>query len=270
MNQKAYVNKEWEDALSQAICLLEKNDITSAQNTLRPFYGFAHYKNIADEILQDYMHYKTFKSAYDNHDYKLMYAMAAKYKHFKESSLYMQTEQKWQKIISAAVNQLSNSRKSNSSQFISLLEPFLGVSDKAPIIQLLIKDADAFVKFEQAIAKKDYESVLAVAEKYPTLKQSSDYQTVVLFGETLLANSELAVKKGDIATAKKLLLLLDRFPSYQANYLSLDGRIGKISKMHQLIEERKYKEFFELCGRYPYLESTEQYPKLLEIAKAGK
>ncbi len=267
VNQKAYVNRDWENALQAAQILLEKNDVNGAQNILKPFFGFTQYKNIADEILQDYIHYKSFRSAYEKQDLKTMYAIANKHKHFKNSTIFLEAEKQWNKIINSAVNQLSVSQNINKSDFVSVLEPYLGVADKAPIIQLLIKDTAAFLNFKQAIAKKEYANVFTIADKYPMLKQSGEYISVVQFGEALLENSEIAVKKGDIEKARKLLLLLDRFPSYQANYLSLDGRIGRVAQMCHFVETKQYKEFFELCKRYPYLEDTEQYPKLLEIAK---
>lgn len=269
MSHKSYVNADWENALHVAQVLLEKNDISGAQDVLKPFFGFAQYKNIADGILQDYLHYKSFRSAYEKQDYKTVYAMANKHESFKYSSIFAELEKRWNQIISTAVNQILTSQYVNKSNIMSALEVYLGVGEKAPIIQLFIKDPKLFANFEQAVLKKDYESVFLIAEKYPMLKQSSEFISASRFGETLLANSELAVKKGDVATAKKLLLLLGRFPAYQANYLSLDGRISKVVQMIQFVEKGQYTEFFEICKRYPYLEDTEQYPKLLAIAKAN-
>jgi len=257
------LNSEWENTLSTASLLLEQGSIDDAKKLLKKFDAYSYCKKISDMLLNDYVHFKRFKNAYENRDYAMIYHMVGKYESFQYSAYYKVVERLWQKNISSIVHQLSNGQVSRTI-ILELLQPFAGIPEKIPMMQLILKQPDILLKFKGALEKRNFSSFFALADKFPALKSSKEYTTADNMAQKIIKNSQKAIDNEDIDKAEQLLGVLVQFPTKRDEYAELRNALQLLETLYILAETRNYDYFFELAEKHQFLKNTLKYANNLK------
>ncbi len=244
-----YRNSDWDDAYAKANVLLLEGNFGEAKTLLKKFDSFPYYKKISDTTLRNYVHYKSFRLAYENSDYKAVYHMAGKYEVFKRSDYYLAAEKIWKKNISSILSKLSSGQASKTV-VLELLKPFAGIPEKVPMTQLILKHPDVLLRFKNALTKRDFASFFDIASKFPALVNSEEYSTAENMAQNIIKSCEKEIDGERVDKAKQLMDVLAKFPTKKKEYSVIKGKLHILETFHILASTGDYKYFYELADKH--------------------
>jgi len=272
-----YINKNWQDALIKAQECLEQDDVDEAKKILKPFESCHHYKKTSHKIFRDYLGRKALKSAHQNGDYQSIYAMANKHEALKNFDEYRAAEQLWRKNISSILSLVANGQ-TQKTNILELLQPFVGIPQKVPMIQLVLRRPDVLINFRQALHKRDFVAFFNFLDEFVVLRESEECAIAENMAQNLINGSKKAIDNEDIDKAQKLLDTLAQFPTKKEEYGALKNTLHALETLYILSETKDYEYIFELAEKHLFLKDTVKYKqitanlqeKLLEARRVAK
>lgn len=251
--------KIWEDILSKARNYLEKGEKVKAKELLGIFEGIPQKNAFILQMFRNYEKYAQFQSYTQEGRLPLAYSMAKQYTVFQDSEPYRKMEVRWKKLFSKAQELILGAN--GEEQARTLLAPYRGISEKTVLIQQLFTERRLHEYFKKVIALRDFVKFFDLVKNHPFLKEFTEYGTVIEYAEKLYVQVQMAYKKGELSTAKKVCEILISFPDYFA-------------EAHEMLETIKVKHLFfdaiaseNFLNAFSYLNS---YPLLYETPEAQK
>jgi len=203
--------------------------------------------------------------ALEKKEYALIYEYVKENPLLKRTKEYERVEKIWEETLEEAYKLLEAGELNKAKE---ILNPFLNVPSKRPIIQSLLKDFVEFEKFKTAVLKRKYPLAYSLANQYPSFKETVYYKKMEEdWRKTFNKVKELIKMKGKEDVVKQLLApfrgVSQKTPLIQA--LFNDKQLYDLLK--NFLRMRKFEEFFKLISKYPFLRDTPEFEQAEQFAK---
>ena len=214
-----------------------------------------------EKIIEDFKNYKKFVFAIKNQNYPLAYLLANRYPLLKETRYYKLLEKKWEITFEKAKEYALNGDVSKAKE---LLEPFMGVDEKLPLIELLLKEAEIFRILKEKLAKRDFKGFFAIVKNHPELKETKEYEKVINYANKLYEFANRFLKEEKFEKAKRAALILQEIEGFEDKAEDIIEKADISLKFLNFISQKKYKEAIELSELYPFLKELKSYKELIK------
>ena len=259
------LEKEWNKALDVAHKFLEKGDVESAKEFLKPFMDVPVKRVIIQNLLKDFKEFDRFKQAVTQQKYPLAYSLANQYPSFKDTIYYKKMEENWKKIFEAA--KVAVLKENNIEKAREIFKPFRGVSQKTPLIQSLFTERQLYNLLREKFMKKDFKEFFNLVKKFPFLVETEEYKNVLRFAETIDNNIQLLLKQGDYKKVLSYAEMLKDFPGYEEKAKEYIKEAKILMEFQRVLAVRDYHAIFDYANTYSFLEDIIDYQKLQQEIK---
>ncbi|ACM92378.1 hypothetical protein NAMH_1096 [Nautilia profundicola AmH] len=258
---KSYEKLEllYKNSIKRAIKYLEENLKSKAIDVLKPFMNVLQKREEITKILTHYENIIKFKKAYENRNFALFYQIANQYELLKDTKYYKLVEKEWELKFEKAKKLAIEGRVSEAKE---ILKDFMTVSEKIPLIELLLKQAELFRLMKEKIAKKDFAGFFAIIKEHPELKNTKEYQAVMEYAQRLYTLALKALKEENFKYVLKAATILEDIEGYELKAKELLTQAQISLEFLRLFGKDKNKAF-ELVEQYPFLKDLKVY-KLYE------
>ncbi|WP_456488466.1 hypothetical protein [Caminibacter pacificus] len=246
--------------IKKAILLFEKSEI-EAVKVLQPLLKVPNKREEIEKLIKHYKNLAKFKNAVLKGNYALAYELANMYEELKKTKYYKILELRWQKTYEKAYQAVINGEFEKAKE---LLEPFMAVTQKLPLIELLLKKAEILKIFKEKIAKKDFKGVYALLKEHPELKESVEYQKLITYAENLYKFALKFLEKEEFQKAKKAAMILKDIEEYEDKAIEILNMLEVIFKFLALIADNKIDEALKLAEMYEFLRKLKSYKEIQE------
>jgi hypothetical protein len=177
---------------------------------------------------------------------------------------YALLEQKWEDYVEVAINLLHSMKQTQAKE---VLKPFQVAPEKRLFTQKILKDFVGFEKFKTAVKTKKYPLAYSIAAQYPTLEQTKYYETMEMYWhETLEKVKKLIITKDGEVKANELLKHFKGISSKAKIITSIFEEKQIVTLFQKKVAEHNYKDAILLAKKNPFLQTFEEYKKLIEKA----
>jgi hypothetical protein len=263
-NTNAYkiLENEWNKAINVSHKFLEKGDIESAKEFLKPFMDVPVKRTIIQNLLKDFREFDKFKKAVLIVKYPLAYSLAAQYPSFKDTVYYKKMEEDWRKLFNLAKEAIL--KENNIEKAKEYLKPFRGVSQKTPLIQALFNERQLYNLLKEKLAKKDFKEFFILIKRFPFLTETEEYEKAINFAKALNKNIQSLLKVGDYKKALEYAQILEQFPGYEETAKDYQQEAKVLMDFQRILATKNYHSIFEYVKLYPFLEDVNDYKLLLK------
>lgn len=244
----------WADVLEKGRHHLEKNERAQAKELFETFAGIAKKNSLINQILQDYEKYGQFETSIREGRFPLAYSMAKQYPAFQESEPYRKMEQRWKKIFSKVQELILT--PNGDEQARALLSPYRGISEKTVLIQQLFEQRRMYEFMKKVIVSRDFVKFFDLVKMHPFLKEFSEYNSVMEYGDKLYVQAQKGYMEGDYSTARKACEILITFPDYTAEAQEMANTIRVKHLFYDAIASNNLANAFGYLSSYPLLYET--------------
>jgi len=211
------------------------------------------YQQIKDLFIA-FDNFKRFHTLFLEKKYALAYAMCSRFEALKKTVQYKQMEQVFKLAFANAQRQVIMGNMEGAK---ALLFEYATVMSKKPIIQLILTQNEEFIKFLQAVNKKDYPQINKLIKKNKLFSQIPNYITLNEEIQEKLKNIRYSIKTGEIIIAKKLLFSLNGVTNIQDQLDELNLTCKNALILRKAYKENHFKACYEIIDSHKALKSTE-------------
>ncbi len=228
---------------------------------LNKFLVVPELRNKIQKIIEEFKNYKKFVFAIKEENYALAYLLANRFELLKETKYYKLLEKKWQIAFERAKEY---ALKGDISKAKEILAPFMAVSEKLPLIKLLLQEAEIFKLLKEKLAKRDFKGFFDIIKNHPELKNTSEYEKVINYANSLYKLANKFLKEEKFEKAKKAALILQDIEGFEDKAQEILEKIEVALKFLHYIANKEYKKAIELSELYPFLKELQSYKNLIK------
>ena len=228
---------------------------------LQKFLEIPFLKEKIQEIINHYSNLVKFKKAVLNGNYALAYELVNKYPLLKETKYYELLEKKWELTFEKALKFLKEGKIYEAKE---VLEPFLAVSSKLPLIELILKQYRLIFLLREKLSKRDFRGFFALVNEHPELKETKEYKRVIEYANRLYKKAKEFLKNEDFQKAKKIALLLSQMPPFEDKAEEILRQIEITLQFLSFIANKDYEKAFEYVRLYPFLKELKSYKEFIK------
>ncbi len=248
--------KIWLDTIEKGRAYLEKNERNKAKELFSPFIEIAKKNTFILQMLNSYEQYEQFEHCAEEGRLPLAYSLAKKYPAFQDTDLYSNMEMRWKKVFFKAQELILTPNGDEKAH--ELLSPYRGISEKTILIQQLFADRTMYLYFKKTIAQQDYVKFFSLINKYPFLKEFSEYTEVIDYADKLYIQSQKSYANGDYSTARKACEILISFPNYVTEAQEMMNTIRIKHLFYEAISTNNLSNAFSYLSSHPLLYETSE------------
>ncbi len=255
---KAYeaVERIWGDVVAKARSLLENNERNQAKALLDLFSGIPRKTAFITQMLRDYERFSQFKTHVQEERYGLAYSLANQYPAFKDSDLYRNMEEKWQKRFSKAQELIM--QPGGEEQARTVLAPYRGISSKTALIQQLFAERRMYEYFKKVVTQRDYVKFFDLIKRHPFLKEFAEYTAVLESADKLYIQTHKAYEEGEYAAAQNGCDILMAFPDYAHEARQMSETIKVKHLFFKAVAANNLANAFSYLNTFPFLYETRE------------
>lgn len=264
MYTKAYevFSELWTKVYEKALYYLQKEDTASANKLFAPFKEIPSKNKIMQKTLSEFTEFSKFALLVKQGKIALAYSLVNAHPIYKESELYRTLESQWKATFTLAQKHLLDPQ--GSEKVKEIFAPYRGVSEKTKLIQELVTKSDVYKRFRVAIGQKDFVVAFELVRQNPFLKELSEYEVLMNYGDSLYIKAQKFLEVGDSHAAIKLLRVLKQFPDFAqdvvASLLSIENR----QKFFQAITEKDYVTAYNILSEHEDIQELDEAKELQE------
>lgn len=250
VNSEAYriLESIFQRTMIEASHALESGKSAVAETLLQPFKS-AKKKEVA-ALMGAFSHLKRFSDLFDTRKFPLFYALAEQHPPLQSTALFQRAENLWTERF-AKGQKLMLMRKTQEAR--AAMEPFMGISSKTPLIQLLLHHTDVLKSYSKALHEHDRTQLTRLTQHYPVLRNLPSY---ALLGEQADAHTGAiieALNARAFEEARLLLGKLDAIPQYDTEQRRLQTFISLASNLAHAISNNHWRSAYQLLDHHPEL-----------------
>ena len=238
-----------------------ETDKEKAIEILQKLLVVPHLRGQIENIIRDFENIVKFKFAIKSGNYALAYQLANQFPLLKETKYYELLEKKWQITFEKALKLIKEGKISEAKE---LLEPFMAVPTKLPLIEFALKKANILFLMKEKLAKRDFKGFFDLVKLHPELKDTIEYQKVLEYGKRLLEKAEELFEKEEFEKAKRALNILLDFPDYAPKAQKLLKKIEIALEFQRVLANKDYEKAYELIELYPFLKRLLSYKEFMK------
>jgi len=204
-------------------------------------------------LFRAFEHYPQLKKYYIGKQYALAYGLVMKHPPLQYTPIYKQLEEKF---LNAFVNAKRHIELNNVPHAKALLQEYITVISKRPIIKLLLQKDKDFLQFLKAIDKKNFQIQEELLLKHPIFKLAPTYKKPKQSIEETIDTIEYFINDGNLLEAKSLLLQLKATQHIKPTLIFLAQKIQQVNKLQYAYKENDFKTCYELLDKFHFLNDT--------------
>ncbi len=158
--------------------------------------------------------------------------------------------------------------KKETDKAEALLESFKGIPGITNKIQMLLRDFDAYARFEQLVLTKKLPAAYSLADQFPSLKMTPLYlKTESLWESSFEKAKTIMLSKNDVGTAKLILENFNNIPSKMPLIQVLINEPDVFKNLIVALNEQDFTQLLALIVQHSYLKETAEYKKAMDLAE---
>lgn len=259
---KAYhaAEKIWSDVVNKARTFLENNERDKAKEIAELFAGIPKKSAFIAQMFQDYDKFSQFRAHVQDERFGLAYSLANQHPAFKDSDLYRNMEDRWQKRFAKAQELIM--KPNGEEQARTVLSPYRGISSKTPLIQQLFNERRMYEYFKKVITQRDYVKFFDLIKRHPFLREFAEYRAVLEYADKLYIQTHKAYVAGEYATAQKGCDILIGFPDYAHEAQTMSETIKIKHLFLNAIAANNLSNAFSYLSTFTFLYETPEAEEL--------
>jgi hypothetical protein len=245
----------YKNSLKKAVKYLENGLKSEAFEVLKPFMEVLEKREEISKTLSHFENIIKFKKAYEKRNFALFYQIAKQYDLLKNTKYYRLVEKEWEIKFEKAKRAVF---EGNVEAAKEILKDFMSVSEKIPLIELLLKKGEIFKLLREKLAKKDFRGFFALVKANPELKDTREYKAVMEYAQKLYDKALTALEEENFKYVMKIAEILEDIEGYELKAKDLLEKAKISLDFLRLFNEDKNKAF-ELVEKYPFLKNLKAY-----------
>jgi|GEM_PF-4032372 len=250
--------EHWIKSIERAEEMLENGNLDGAKQCLSLYSNIIECKKISDGLIRDHFQFTAFKRAFESKDYATMYDMVSRVPSLKMSKPYLVVEKIWAQSIDSVLSLIIKG-EAQKHKILTLLDLFASIPEKKPMVQMIVKNSEDFLRFKTAFAKKEYDIFFALVDKYNILTKFQEYSQMLEHGQYIVRRFMPAFLDCNYSRAKSIIKTLKYFQEHYyttSHFEYLTEILHKFITYHQ---NRQFREFFILAEEDKELINTRLY-----------
>ncbi len=206
---------------------------------------------------------KAFTELMQAKDFHACYTMAEENPLLCYSDEYASLEKLFTRVYEHAKNLLRSDKTAEAKE---LLKSFTASSEKRLIVQKLFNDFTLFNTFQNAIRNKKYMMAYSLAEEYPSLKETPEYEKMEdEWRKVLVVVRKIINEKSSEEKIKQLFKPFMGVPGKNLIIKTLYTNRNVFTLFRKHLKEKDYFNAFKLASGHSFIEELEEYENLLKI-----
>ncbi|MBU1659767.1 WD40 repeat domain-containing protein, partial [bacterium] len=197
--------------------------------------------------------YSRFKTYYLEKKYTIAYIMASKYPALQHTVQYKKMEEIWRETFSNAQRHIILGKIDNAR---ALLNEYITLNAKRPIIQLILNQNSLFLEFLKAIDEKNFKKVNALVLKNELFSQMPSFIKLEKEMRNSIQIIQDGIQTGNLNLAKEYFLKLKDTPYMSQKLAQLNLEYNSALKLQKAYNENNFKSCYEILDLHPSLGST--------------
>ena len=227
---------------------------TLAQKIILPIKKISSKKRDIDALFTSFENYDRFKILYLEKKYALCFAMSIKHEALQKTPIYTKLEDAWKDTFINAQRHMTLGKDEHAK---ALLNEYITVSSKRPIIKLFLNKDKNFMTFLSSIQRDDFQTVEELLHDNPLFKEAPTYVVLKQSIEKNIVKIELLINKGDLIKAKELLMKFKRSSFIKKELKRVYTDFESMIKLQKAYHDNNFKTCYEILDTYPTLNSSE-------------
>jgi hypothetical protein len=204
-------------------------------------------------LFKAFENYPRFKRLYIEKKYALAYAISTKFPALENTYQFKKMEEIWEDAFKNAQRQIAHANYGNAK---AILDDYITVLPKRPIIKLILNDNDNFLRFLKAIELKDYKTIDEISKTNPLFKKIPTYKDVSDEMRCSIKDIKKDIKNCNLDIAIEKLTTLHKIESIKDEIESLKDDAKIIKKLQDAYKDDQFLECYMLIDRYQFLSAT--------------
>jgi hypothetical protein len=227
----------------QAAGALTNQQKTSALQLLDMFKNVPSKKEEIALLFKAFENYPKLQTLYLEKKYTLAYALCALFPPLEHTFQYKKMEEMWKDTFMNAQRQILLGRDEMAK---ILLNEYITVVSKRPIIKLMLNHNKKFIEFLKAIETKNFQKVNEIAKTHDTFTQIPTYKSLGNGIEFELSRIKEFIKKGTPDLAQESLKKFQDIPSIASDVTKLTLSCLNMQKLQKAYERKDLKLCYEI------------------------
>ena len=235
------------------------NDTILADGYTSIFKYVSSKKNEIDLLYITFKYYDKFKLLFHENKYALAYSMAEKYPPLKQTIEFKHMEKKWKKSFLNAQKQVL---AKNSESARVLLNDYMSVHSKRPLIKFILHKNSELINFLKAIEQKEFQTISTLIKDNQYFANMSYYKALNDDMDANFKESKKLMNIGNTALAKILIKHVEENPKYEKEATLLLEECNSIEELYLAYINNDLFKCYTLLDANPLLKTTELAYKL--------
>ncbi|WP_455757273.1 WD40 repeat domain-containing protein [Sulfurimonas sp.] len=210
-------------------------------------------QNDIQELFKAFENYPRLKSLYMEKKYALAYTICAKFPPLQKTFYYEKMEEMWKDTFKNAQRQIAHGSVANAK---TLLNEYVTVLEKRPIIKLILSDNNNFIEFLKAIETKDFQIVEKIAKTNDLFTQVPTYKSVEENINLAIVDVQKDIDSCKLDSAIKKLTKLHHIDSVKAKVDMQKKECIAIKKLQDAYAADDFIKCYEILDKHNSLNST--------------
>jgi len=247
------LEKRYKSIYKEALSALMNQNIILAHKILSILSSVKSKQKHIAELYVAFEHYNRFKVVYLEKKFALAYAMSEKYEALKLTPLYKKLEETYKEHFIDSIRHIQMGKDTNAK---ALMNEYLTVTSKQPIIRLLLSKDKDFMHFLKAIKDKNFQILEELQIKNPVFIQAPTYFALGQSIEKNILKIETLINEGKLERAQSLLLKFKNTSFINKELKRLYTNLDYMQKLQKAYEDNNFKRCYELLDTHHPLNIT--------------
>jgi len=253
-NEHKMLEERFEKSYENATKALINQNIALALQILDAYKNVKQKQQKIKELFDAFKNYLRFQVLFLEKKLPLAYGMCARYEPLKNTLQYQKMEQEFKTTF---LNAQRHILQNNIQEAKALLNQYNSVLSKKPLINLLLTQNREFVAFLKAIQKRDFNTINQLVKTNEIFKEIPNYIAMNSQINKTLESAEIAIKKGEVEDAEKLLLTLKGVDKIEDKLEELHKKCRYMQALQKAYEESDFLGCYEILDIHKYLKTVE-------------
>lgn len=247
------LEKRYDSLYKEALAALMNQNKTLASKTLAILGDVKSKKNHIAQLFSAFEHYNRFKVVYLEKKFALAYALSEKYDALQLTPLFKKLEETYKENFVDAIRHIQMGKDEHAK---ALMNPYLTVPSKQPIIKLLLSKDREFMQFLKAIKEKNYQILEELQSKHPLFAEAPTYFALGQSIEKNINKIDTLINEGKLERAKELLMKFKNTSFINKELKRLYLNLEYMNRLTQAYKTNDFKTCYEILDTHPPLNIT--------------
>ncbi len=244
------LEKLYDKAYRDAAEALANEQITLANEIMEIYQEVDLKKESIKLLFRSFEYFDRFKILYIEKKYALFFAMSSKYPALKLTKQFLSMEKKWRETFIDAQKHILSGKPEYAK---TLLQDYITVTSKRPIIKLVLKRSDLFIEFSKALQKQDFKKIHKMCVKNPLFTQMPIYKSLSNDIDKSIIRIEAYIKRNSISLAKTSLSKIEMTTGYKDKVDQLYSMCDDMTHLQKSYKQGNLYSCYELIDHYGHL-----------------